>query len=290
MSRDPQVGKKENNFSKPLRGKVPCLLLSPERKHWWQNTCSLTGVTLTVILAFQGLIHLFKFNEISDLRESPPPQPLLCSKTIWSEDLLYLSPWLAWLIGDTEELQWLQGCGLSSEEIGTSKLGLCCLRESHQWGSAFPWTPPPLFDSPDQGLLRAYLPCVSSPEPIKQGCCCPTSLTGHVLPELAARQTDTSKVCKTCVQIEAISGLWTWTTEDSPVINNGRENIHVLTGDSIMSLTVTPHNSLTLQRKVLENLFRSTSDSECVTLLIVEVVKYCCYVFPGLSNTVAVNW
>lgn len=76
----------------------------------------------------------------------------------------------------------------------------------------------------------------------------------------------------------------------APVINNGRENIHVLTGDSIMSLTVTPHNSLTLQRKVLENMFRSTSDSECVTLLIVEVVKYCCYVFPGLSNTVALNW
>lgn len=57
-----------------------------------------------------------------------------------------------------------------------------------------------------------------------------------------------------------------------------------------MSLTVTPHNSLTLQRKVLENMFRATSDSECVTLLIVEVVKYCCYVFPGLSNTVDLNW
>lgn len=72
MSHDPRVGKNETDFSRPWRGKVPRLLLSPERKHWWQNTCSLPAVTLTVILAFQGLIHLFKFNEISDLRESPP--------------------------------------------------------------------------------------------------------------------------------------------------------------------------------------------------------------------------
>ena len=70
-----------------------------------------------------------------------------------------------------------QGSGLSTQEMGTGQLGLCCLRETHQWGlgcrlvSLIPAT------------RHFYVPTSltpSNPEPIKQVCCSPASWTGRV--------------------------------------------------------------------------------------------------------------
>lgn len=72
-----------------------------------------------------------------------------------------------------------RGSGLSREQIGTSNLGLSCLRDSHQRGSGVPRMPSPLFDSSARALLRACLPHTSPPEPVKPVCLSPAILTGR---------------------------------------------------------------------------------------------------------------
>lgn len=114
---------------------------------------------------------LFKFNEIRDLGEvSPCHVQRPCRPT---RNCFISAQWLAWLIGDSEELQWPREVGSGGDGVGVGqagKLGLLKERKLHRCGSGIPEMPPvpPLYLIPGH-FLRACLPhTAGAPEPIKQ--------------------------------------------------------------------------------------------------------------------------